>query len=73
LAGRDLVDPLNATIEQEQAVYEQFSAIANAKGFRPGWAAHQYKRVFGCWRIVHDRSFFGLAFILVAKNRTTLN
>jgi len=49
LAGRELVDPGNATLEDKQAVYEQFLAIANAKGFRPGWAAHQYREAFGCW------------------------
>lgn len=47
LAGRELVDPPNATIEQKQAVYEQFLQIAHAKGFRRGWAAYQYKNIFG--------------------------
>jgi len=49
LAGRELIDPANATMEEKQAVYEQFVAIAKAKGFHPGWAAHQYREAFGCW------------------------
>ena len=49
LAGGELVDPENATMEQKECVYSQFLYIAKGRGFRPGWAAYRFKDIFGCW------------------------
>lgn len=49
LAGRDLVDPENASMEEKRAVHEMFLGIAKEKGFKPGWAAYRYRDIFGVW------------------------
>ncbi len=49
LAGRELVDVENATREEKEAVYRQFVELAAEKGFKPGWASHRYRGVFGVW------------------------
>ncbi len=45
----ELIDPQNATSEQKRAVYERLVAIAQQRGFKPGWASHRYREAFGCW------------------------
>lgn len=49
VANGELVDIDNATIEDKKAVYADFLAIAERKGFKPGWAAYRYKDTFGVW------------------------
>ena len=49
LAGGELVDAENATMEQKECVYQQFLHIAQGKGYRTGWAAYRFKDIFGCW------------------------
>jgi hypothetical protein len=49
LAGRELVDPDNATIDEKKAVFMSLSDVANRKGFKRGWASWRYKDIFGCW------------------------
>jgi len=55
VASGELVDPARATQEQKRAVFEQFSRIANERGYKPGWASHRYRDVFGFW----PRGFVG--------------
>jgi DNA repair protein RadD len=45
----ELVNVRNATVEQKKGVYERFVRIAEEKGFKPGWASHQYREIFGVW------------------------
>ncbi len=45
----ELIDPHNATQEQKRAVYERLVAVAQQRGFRPGWASHKYREAFGRW------------------------
>ena len=49
VADGELVDVGNATFEEKRAVYVEFVRQAEAKGFKPGWAAYRYKDAFGCW------------------------
>jgi superfamily II DNA or RNA helicase len=49
VAGGELIDPLAADGEQKRAVYARLVETAAMKGFKSGWAAHQYRRVFGVW------------------------
>jgi hypothetical protein len=49
IAAGDLIDPPNATADQKRTVFEHFTEIAQAKGFKPGWASHRYRNIFGCW------------------------
>jgi superfamily II DNA or RNA helicase len=45
----DLIDPMNATIEQKEAYYRELLTVAKEKGFADGWASHKYKDCFSCW------------------------
>jgi hypothetical protein len=45
----ELVDPATATPEQKKAVYLSFLEVAQAKGFKPGWAAYRFRDTFGYW------------------------
>lgn len=45
----ELVDPDDAGIDQKRAVYTQLLKTARLKGFRDGWASHQFKERFGTW------------------------
>jgi DNA repair protein RadD len=49
LAGAELVDVARATLAQKRGVYEGLVAKAEQKGFKPGWASHQYREIFGVW------------------------
>jgi superfamily II DNA or RNA helicase len=49
VVGGDLIDPPNATADQKKAVFEHFTEVAQARGFKPGWVSHRYRDVFGCW------------------------
>lgn len=45
----ELIDPQRATLDQKQAVFEQFTSIARARGYRPGWASWKFRDAFGVW------------------------
>lgn len=55
VAGRELVDPKHATTEDKRAVFSHLTAVAESKGFKPGWASHRFRELFGCW----PRGFVG--------------
>jgi len=38
-----------ATPDRKQHVYSQLLHVASARGYRPGWAANQYRAMFGVW------------------------
>lgn len=38
-----------ATPDRKQHVYSQLLQVCRAKGYRPGWAANQYRAMFGVW------------------------
>ena len=38
-----------ATHDVKQHVYSQLLHVARARGYRPGWAANQYRARFGVW------------------------
>ena len=38
-----------ATPDRKQHVYSQLLQVCRAKGYRPGWAANQYREFFGVW------------------------
>lgn len=46
---RELIDPTAATSREKEAVYRNFLTIARDKGYKDGWASHQYKAIFGVW------------------------
>lgn len=45
----EIVDPIAASEEQRNAVYRRYLTLANERGYKPGWAAYQHKRIFGTW------------------------
>ncbi len=47
----ELIDVENATGTEKQAVYAHLLGVATAKGFKQGWASHQYRRAFGVWPV----------------------
>lgn len=47
--GLDLVDPEHATMAEKESVYLRLRGIAAERGFKEGWASHQYKQAFGVW------------------------
>lgn len=38
-----------ATSDEKRSEYQRLNSIAMDKGFKPGWAAHQYREIFGVW------------------------
>lgn len=38
-----------ATPDRKQHIYSQLLQVCRAKGYRPGWAANQYRAMFGVW------------------------
>jgi len=44
-----LIDPANATADQKRGVYLLLCQQAKEFGYKPGWAAHQFKERFGVW------------------------
>lgn len=44
-----LINPSRATTQQKQAVFRQLLQKASEKGYKPGWAAYQYRARFGVW------------------------
>ncbi|NQT19533.1 MAG: hypothetical protein HQ592_07500, partial [Planctomycetes bacterium] len=49
IGAGELVDVENATMDEKRAVHEDLLANAKAKGFKLGWAAHQFRKIFGVW------------------------
>ena len=45
----ELIDTQNATLEQKRDLFERLSNYARQHGFKPGWASHRYRDLFGCW------------------------
>lgn len=46
---RELINAAEPTEQQKRAVYRELLANARARGFKDGWAAHQFKTRFGAW------------------------
>jgi len=42
-------DPATVGGDVRRAVLDRFQSTAAAKGYKPGWAAYQYRAVFGVW------------------------
>lgn len=42
-------DPQTFTGEERHLFHQQLVGVAMQKGYKPGWAAHQYKSKFGQW------------------------
>jgi hypothetical protein len=38
-----------ATRDTKQHFYSQILSVCRARGYRPGWAANQYRAFFGVW------------------------
>lgn len=49
VAGGELIDPANATLEQKRAVYEHLTHVAEQRSYKPGWASYRFRDMFGCW------------------------
>lgn len=49
VVGGELVDTEHATGEQKRAVFAELVAIAEVKGYAPGWASQRYRATFGVW------------------------
>jgi len=45
----ELLDAATADMDAKRAVYEDLVRQATERGFKPGWASHRYKNIFGCW------------------------
>ena len=40
---------MSPTMQGKAAVYGQLKAIAETRGFKPGWVAHKFRELFGVW------------------------
>jgi DNA repair protein RadD len=49
VAAGELIDPTCATLDQKRAVFQQLSDVAQTKSFKPGWASHRFRDLFGHW------------------------
>ena len=49
MAGGELIDPRHAGQDEKRAVFEHLSDTAALKGFKPGWASHRFREMFGHW------------------------
>lgn len=49
VVGGRLVNPQESTDEQRRAVFVELVEKGRARGYKPGWVAHQYKARFGAW------------------------
>jgi hypothetical protein len=49
MSDKDLTKVATATRAQMVAEYLRLCAVAELKGFKPGFVAHQYREVFGVW------------------------
>lgn len=49
LADHQIARAAVASREQKAAEYLRLKNVAETKGFKPGFAAHQYREVFGVW------------------------
>lgn len=52
---------LHATREEKAAEYLRLKSVAERKGFRPGFVAHQYRSVWGVWPHFRDDEVAGVA------------
>ena len=42
-------DPQTCGEAVKKSIYDRFEVTAKAKNYKPGWAAHQYRAIFGVW------------------------
>lgn len=52
-----LVDPARATMAQKCSVFRRLQQTGIIKGFKPGWAAHEFKNIFGEWPTFPRRQY----------------
>lgn len=58
LTDRQLARAAAASVEERYAEHKRLVAVAQAKGFKPGFVAHQYRQVFGVWPVIRDRALY---------------
>jgi len=45
----DLIDPEHASLKQKRGYFEHLVGVAEARGYKPGWASWKFKDAFGHW------------------------
>lgn len=61
LSDYDLARAATATREEKAAEFLRLKDVVARKGFKPGFAAHQYRASFGCWPKFADGELDGVA------------
>jgi DNA repair protein RadD len=49
IADGQYVIPSEATMDQKRIVYADLCLVAASKNYKPGWASHRYRQIFGVW------------------------
>jgi len=60
LSDKDLVKVATATRRQQAAEYLRLCCVAEQKGFKPGFVAHQFRETFGTWPRFDDADLDGV-------------
>lgn len=60
LTDRQLLRAQRATREEKAAEYLRLRAVAESKGFKPGFVSHQYRETFGVWPKFSDEDLAGI-------------
>jgi hypothetical protein len=60
LTDRQLARAAKATREEKAAEFLRLCAVAESKGFKTGFVAHQYRNVFGVWPKFADGELDGI-------------
>ena len=58
LTDRQLARAAAATNEQRYAEHKRLVAVAQSKGFKPGFVSHQFRAVFGVWPVIRDKALY---------------
>lgn len=58
LTDRQLSRAARATQAERYAEHKRLVAVAQQKGFKPGFVSHQYRQVFGVWPRITDRALY---------------
>lgn len=58
LTDRQLTRAARSTQAERYAEHKRLVAVAQQKGFKPGFVSHQFRQVFGVWPRITDRALY---------------
>ncbi len=60
LSDKELIKVATATRRQQAEEYLRLCAVAESKGFQPGFVSHEYRKTFGSWPRFDDAELDGV-------------